>query len=35
MILYDWPSRSEDDQPFVGYHSGLTSAEMLIPLMVA
>ena len=35
VILYDWPSRSEDDQPFVGYHSGLTPAEMLIPLIVA
>ena len=35
VILYDWPSRSEDDQPFVGYHSGLTPAEMRIPLIVA
>ncbi len=35
VILYDWPSRSEDDHPFVGYHSGLTPAEMLIPLIVA
>ena len=35
VILYDWPTRSEDDQPFVGYHSGLTPAEMLIPLIVA
>ena len=35
VILYDWPTRSKDDQPFVGYHSGLTPAEMLIPLIVA
>ena len=35
VILYDWPSRSEEDDPFVGYHSGLTPAEMLIPLIFA
>ena len=35
VILYDWPTRSKDDQPFVGYHSGLTPAEMLIPLIIA
>ena len=35
VILYDWPFRSEDDQPFAGYHSGLTPAEMLIPLIIA
>ena len=35
VVLYDWPLRDEDDEPFVGYHSGLTPAEMLIPLIVA
>ena len=35
VVLYDWPSRKEDDQPFVGYHSGLTPAEMQIPLIIA
>ena len=35
VVLYDWPSRTEDDQPFVGYHSGLTPAEMQIPLIIA
>lgn len=35
VVLYDWPFRTEEDQPFVGYHSGLTPAEMLIPLIIA
>ena len=35
ILLYDWPSRSADDPPFPGHHSGLTPAEMLVPLLIA
>ncbi len=35
VLLYEWPSRAAEDKLFVGYHSGLTPAEMLVPLILA
>ena len=35
VFLYGWPSRSEGAKLHVGYHSGLTPAEVLVPLIVA
>ena len=35
VFLYGWPSRSKEGKPFVGHHSGLSPAEVLVPLIVA
>ena len=35
VLLYGWPSRSGEDKLHVGYHSGLSPAEVLVPLVVA
>jgi predicted AlkP superfamily pyrophosphatase or phosphodiesterase len=34
VLLYAWPSRDPTMQPFVGHHSGLSPAEVRIPLIV-
>ena len=35
VLLYDWPSRAAEGMVFVGHHSGLSPAEMRIPLIIA
>ena len=35
VFLYGWPTRSKGAKLHVGYHSGLTPAEVLVPLIVA
>ena len=35
VLLYGWPSRSGEGKLHVGYHSGLSPAEVLVPLIVA
>ncbi len=35
VLLYGWPTRSAEGKPHVGYHSGLSPAEVLVPLVVA
>ena len=34
VLVYEWPRRSGRGAPHVGYHSGLSEAEMLVPLVV-
>ncbi len=34
VLLYEWPRRQGKGAPHVGYHSGLSEAEMLVPLVV-
>ena len=34
VLVYEWPRRSGGSAPHVGYHSGLSEAEMLVPLVV-
>ena len=35
VLLYGWPTRSSEGKPHVGYHSGLSPEEVLVPLVVA
>ena len=35
VLLYAWPSRDPSRPPHVGHHSGLTPAEVRIPLIIA
>ena len=35
VFLYRWQSRSAEGELHVGYHSGLSPSEMLVPLIVA
>lgn len=35
VLLYGWLSRSDEGKLHVGYHSGLSPAEVLVPLVVA
>ena len=35
VLLYGWPSRSAEGKLHVGYHSGLSPAEVLVPMIVA
>ena len=35
VLLYDWPSHDHNKPPHVGHHSGLSPAEVRIPLVVA
>ena len=35
VFLYGWPTRSKGAKLHGGYHSGLTPAEVLVPLIVA
>ncbi len=34
VFLYGWPTQSTEDEIHVGQHSGLTPAEMLVPMIV-
>ncbi len=34
VLVYEWPRRYGGSAPHVGYHSGLSEAEMLVPLVV-